>query len=301
MSFWSARKIRSNRTLSRALESFDAAGRWREKYIGLSRGRRHTGERVDSSGTLPDGREFESFAEFRDLIESDPRPLARNLAEKLLTYGTGATVTFADREVVEAIVAETADDDYAIRSKPEVEMTKPVDISNPNDLIGRQRTMCDVIKLALQTDSTRFITFHVPGAGGVVPIDGVEQGYHALSHHGRDEEKLAQLAIVETALLKQWGDFLRELHQVDEPGGTLLDHTAVFMTSNLGNGSNHDNRNMPVLLAGGGFRHGGHLAFDRKNNYPLPNLYVSVLQQLGLEVDQFATSTGTMKGLEPVG
>jgi hypothetical protein len=73
----------------------------------------------------------------------------------------------------------------------------------------------------------------------------------------------------------------------------------VLLTSNLGNASSHDNRNMPVLLAGGGFQHGQHLAFDRKQNHPLPNLYVSVLQQTGLPVERFATSTGTMPGLEP--
>ena len=100
--------------------------------------------------------------------------------------------------------------------------------------------------------------------------------------------------------MEQWGQFLRELHASGESGGTLLDQTTVFLTSNLGNASNHDNRNMPVLLAGGQFRHGQHLAFDRQNNYPLPNLYVSVLQQLGMPVDRFATSTGTMNGLEPV-
>lgn len=77
-----------------------------------------------------------------------------------------------------------------------------------------------------------------------------------------------------------------------------MDRTTVLLTSNLGNASNHDNRNMPVLLAGGGFRHGQHLAFDRDHNAPLSNLYVSVLQQVGLEIDRFATSTGTMDGLE---
>ncbi len=94
------------------------------------------------------------------------------------------------------------------------------------------------------------------------------------------------------------GDFLRDLKSIDEAGGTLLDHTACLLTSNLGNASSHDNRNMPVLIAGGGFRHGQHLAFNKKNNYPLPNLYVSVLQRMGLEREKFATSTGTMTGLE---
>ena len=83
----------------------------------------------------------------------------------------------------------------------------------------------------------------------------------------------------------------------DDQGERLLDNTSVLLTSNLGNGSNHDNRNMPVLLGGGRFSHGQHLAFDRTNNYPLPNLYVDLLQQVGLETDHFASSTGTMRGL----
>lgn len=231
-----------------------------------------------------------------DLVGEDAKSLERELGvgdrDRLDAYFT--SVRQLEKRMAEA-------QRWAQLPKPKVDAEQPVDINDPNDLVGRQRTMCDVIRLALQTDSTRFITFHIPGAGGVLPIDGVEEGYHALSHHGRDEEKLAQLAIVETALINQWGDFLRELSESEEPGGSLLDHTTVFMTSNLGNASNHDNRNMPVLLGGGGFRHGQHLAFNRKNNYPLPNLYVSILQQLGLEVDRFATSTGTMKGLEPVG
>jgi hypothetical protein len=119
-----------------------------------------------------------------------------------------------------------------------------------------------------------------------------------LSHHGLDEEKLAQLALVETEILRTWGDFLRELAATDDHGGNLLEHTSVLLTSNLGNASSHDNRNMPVLVAGGGFRHGQHLAFDRKNNYPLPNLYLSLLHRTGLEQNRFATSTGTMTGLE---
>ena len=92
---------------------------------------------------------------------------------------------------------------------------------------------------------------------------------------------------------------MRSLKDVDERGESVLDTTSVLLTSNLGNASSHSNRNMPVLFAGGGFRHGHHLAFDQKKNHPLPNLYLSVLQQTGLSTEQFATSTGTMPGLEP--
>ena len=157
--------------------------------------------------------------------------------------------------------------------------------------------MHGVIRLALKTDSCRFLTFHTGAGGGVVPLDGVSKGYHALSHHGMDEEKLEELALVESAMVNQLGDFLRDLAATDDGDGCLLDHTSVLLTSNLGNASNHSNRNMPVLLAGGGFRHAGHLAFDQNNNYPLPNLFVSLLQEMGMPVDRFATSTGTMNGL----
>ena len=159
--------------------------------------------------------------------------------------------------------------------------------------------MSDMIRLALSTDSARFITLHLGSGNGVVPVEGVEEGYHSLSHHGRDEEKLEQLALIETEILNAWGDFLRGLAKTSDHGESLLDHTSVLLTSNLGNASSHDNRNMPVLLAGGGFQHGKHLAFDQRRNYPLPKLYVSIMQQTGLAQDQFATSTGTMTGLEP--
>ena len=79
----------------------------------------------------------------------------------------------------------------------------------------------------------------------------------------------------------------------------LLDNTMVFYGSNMGDANTHDNTNLPILVAGGGFRHGSHLAFYRKRNHPLPNLYLSVLQRTGLELDAFASSTGTLTGLEP--
>ena len=177
--------------------------------------------------------------------------------------------------------------------------SKPLDIANPNDFIARQRLMSDMIRLALSTDSSRYVVCHFGSGSGVVPLDGVEEGYHSLSHHGLDEEKLSQLAIVEKAIIDSWGDFLRSLKSVDERGASVLDTTSVLLTSNLGNASSHSNKNMPVLFAGGGFQHGQHLAFDQKNNHPLPNLYLSILQQAGLSAERFATSTGTMPGLEP--
>ena len=229
-----------------------------------------------------------------DLVADDTRVLARLLGagdrNRLDAYFTSV------RDLEKRLVGAEA---WADRPKPVVRATKPIDIGNPNDVVARQRLMSDMVKLALETDSTRFATMHMGGGGGVVPVPGVDEGYHSLSHHGRDDEKLAQLALVELEIMKAFGDFLRGLDASEEGRESVLDRTTVLLTSNLGNASSHDNRNLPVVVAGGGFRHGAHLAFDRKNNQPLPNLFVSVLQKTGLQVDRFATSTGTLPGLDP--
>ena len=184
-----------------------------------------------------------------------------------------------------------ANEAWAHRPKPKVDLAAPESVPRNNE-VAVEGIFLDIIRMALLTDSTRFVTLHVTGTG-VSGINGVGEGYHGLSHHGRDKDKLRQLALVEQGMIDQWARFLRTLKS-----DGLLDETMVLMTSNLGNASSHDTKNMPVLFAGGGFQHGQHLAFDQKNNYPLPNLFVSALQRLGLEQDSFATSTGTMTGLE---
>jgi hypothetical protein len=230
-----------------------------------------------------------------DLVGAEAKAMQRRVGagdrDKLDAYFTSV------RDLEQRLASNEG---WAQRPKPKVNVPPPKDVTNTNDLIARQNVMQDVMYLALQTDSTRFITLHTNGSGEVLPIEGVQEGYHQLSHHGLDAEKIEQLSRIEAAQVASWGAFVRKLKETPEGDGTLLDHTMVLLTSNLGNASAHDNKNMPVLFAGGGFRHGQHLAFDQKNNYPLPNLYVSAAQRLGLETDKFATSTGTMKGLEPV-
>lgn len=180
-------------------------------------------------------------------------------------------------------------------NRPKPKVGEPPALAEKDNEPDRMRAMLDVVALAFRTDSTRFVTLHCEG-NNVRGLEGVDAAYHALSHHGKDEEKLAQLAIVEKAGIANWGGFLRTLK-----GHGLLEDTMALLTSNLGNASSHDNRNMPVLFAGGGFRHGHHLAFSQTDNYPLPNLYLSMLQNLDLNVDRFATSTGTMSGMEKRG
>lgn len=183
-----------------------------------------------------------------------------------------------------------ANEEWIRKPKPKVNAKAPAQIPRDNE-VAVERIYLDIIHLALATDSTRFVTLHVTG-NAVTGLDGVDESYHGLSHHGMNEEKLRQLAIVEQGMINEWGGFLRRLK-----ADTMLDETMVLMTSNLGNASSHDNKNMPVLFAGGGFKHGQHLAFDQKNNYPLPNLYLSTLHRLGLQEENFATSTGGMDGL----
>ncbi|MBK1833445.1 DUF1552 domain-containing protein [Roseibacillus ishigakijimensis] len=184
--------------------------------------------------------------------------------------------------------------------KPKPRIGKEPRIADRNNAADITRAMLDIVALALQTDSTRFVTLHCTG-NVVRGLDGVDESYHGLSHHGLDEDKLRQLAIVEQAMIDSWGNFLRQLAADKHQGRTLLDDTMVLLTSNLGNASSHNTRNMPVLFAGGGFKHGQHLAFDQNDNYPLPNLYLSALHNMGLMHENFATSTGNMKGLELMG
>lgn len=244
-------------------------------------------QQAAASRTLAEGRSI------MDLVAEDAKRLARELGpgdkDRLESYLTSV------RDLERRLAASQS---WAQRPKPKVDAKRPVDISNANDFVGRQKMMCDLVRLALQTDSTRFISYYLGGSGGVIPLPGVMEGYHALSHHGQDKGKLAQLAIVEGEIIATWGQFLRDLAATPDGDKTLLETTAVLLTSNLGNGSNHSNQNMPVLLGGGGFRHGQHLAFDKKDNYPLPNLYVSLLQRVGVETDRFASGTTTMRGLE---
>lgn len=224
-----------------------------------------------------------------DLVGAEAKSLQREVGagdrEKLDAWFTSV------RELEQRL---EAGEEWVDRPKPKV--GAPPRDPDRNNAADQERAMLDIVFLALQTDSTRFVTLHCTG-NNVGALEGVEQSYHTLSHHGRDEEKLEQLAIVEQAMIDAWGNFLRKLKGSEQGDHTLLDDTMVLMTSNLGNASSHDNKNLPVLFAGGGFVHGQHLAFDQSNNYPLPNLYLSALRNLGFQDESFATSTGEMDGL----
>jgi hypothetical protein len=192
-------------------------------------------------------------------------------------------------------------EEWSKKPKPKVEAKPPQNVTNGADLVGKTRVWFDLIHLALQTDSTRLVTLQLLGTSSVPPVAGVSFGHHDLSHHGKDPTKIQQLKKVELEKMKTLRDFLARLRETKEEGESLLDRTTVFFSSNLGDASTHGVKNMPVVLAGGGFRHGQHLAFDPVKPPPLCNLYVSMLQRLGVEADRFGSSTGTLTGLEQVG
>ncbi len=170
---------------------------------------------------------------------------------------------------------------------------KPQDIADDKDLIGRMQLLFDLVPLALQTDSTRLITILVQGRNDVPPVPGVSIDHHNLSHHGQDEAKIAQLKLIEEAEMHAAARLLGSLKAKEEGAGALLDSSMVLFGSNLGNANAHDTHNLPVILAGGGFKHGQHLALDAQNNVPLSNLYVQMLQRMGVETDAFGSSTRT--------
>ncbi len=192
-------------------------------------------------------------------------------------------------------------EEWARTPKPRVSVPPLRDITDTADLAGRTRLMYDLIHLALQTDSTRLITLHIAGTFQVPPIPGVSIDWHNLSHHGKDPRRIEELKRIELLEMKLFASLLAKLQGTSEAEGTLLDRTMVLFGSNLGNASSHDTKNLPVILAGGGFQHGQYLAFNAENNAPLCNLYVSMLQRLDVEVNAFATGNRTLSGLSPLG
>lgn len=248
-----------------------------------------------------EGSETEKAAQLRrikdgqsilDLVRSQTQSIQRKTTRKdqqtLDQYFTSV------RELEQRMVRA---EDWAKRPKPVVDAEQPTDIDDRANFTGRMQLLFDLMILALQTDSTRLITLKGAGGNEVIDLKGVGDGWHNLSHHGKSPEKIEQLAIIEKEEMRLFGEFLKRLSELREGEQTVLDQTAILLGSNLGNASSHNNTNLPIVVAGGQFQHGQHLAFDPKNGPPLANLHVSFLQHLGLEVDEFSSGTSTLTGL----
>ncbi|MDO8545060.1 MAG: DUF1552 domain-containing protein [Opitutaceae bacterium] len=231
-----------------------------------------------------------------DVVAGQAKDLARSLGrrdrDRLDQYFTSV------RELEQRLQMSKV---WERKPKPVVNAPVPFDPPSPRLYMEKTKAMYDLARLAFETDSTRSISLMLDSVNSPTIELGqmkTTDGYHNLSHHGKSEAKLSQLRTIDEWHMRLLAQLLADLTAIREDGETLLDRTMVLYGSNLGNANTHANTNLPLLLAGGGFRHGQHLAFDPLRNYPLANLFVSILQQFGIEADRFATGSGTLRGLE---
>ncbi len=187
------------------------------------------------------------------------------------------------------------------RPKPASAAPEPADIQDKKLFFEKFDLMLSMAQLALESDSTRIVTLMVDAFATPVfslhPGQDTTDGYHNLSHHGQAAGKLRQLDDADRQQMALLQKLLHRLAEKKESGQRLLDRTMVLYGSNMGDSNTHDNTNLPILLAGGGFRHGQHIAFRRDNNTPLSNLFVTMLQRMGVEAESFASSTGRIENL----
>jgi hypothetical protein len=282
------------------------------RYPSLTLGTNNTSQSYTRSGVMIPAETRPSVVFAKLFIDGTPDEIKKQM--KRLSEGRsimdvvsaeakrfGARVGAADRDKLDEYFTSVREmeqrllkaEEWVQKPKPKIDAAKPADIAEQNDIIGRMQMLFELVPLALQTDSTRLITILVQGRNDVPPVPGVNIDHHNLSHHGQDPEKIRQLELIETAEMKAFDKLLAALKQKTEGDKRLLDRTMVLFGSNLGNANSHDWKNLPILLAGGGFQHGQHLAFDAKNNMPLCNLFVQMLRQMGIESDRFGSSTAT--------
>jgi hypothetical protein len=235
-------------------------------------------------------------ASILDAVRGDARALDRRLDRR-------------DREKLDEYLSSVRDVERQLQlNKQWAEVPKPKPgLPEPENrgMVADLPVLYDLIALALQTDSTRVATLEIAG-GFLAQAFGVRKEYHALSHHGQVQENIDGLLKVEKYQTEQFARFLGRLKATPDGDGTLLDHTMVLFGSGMGNANSHTNTNLPIVLAGGGFKHGRHRAFPqvgaagnpRSGSVPLNNLYLSLLHRFGVEAKRFGPSTGTLAGLE---
>ena len=231
-----------------------------------------------------------------DTVGEEAKKMNANLGprdrEKVDQYFTSV------RELEARLLSSAA---WATRPKPKVSSAAPKDVADRTDIIAKTRLMHEMITLAFQTDSTRFITYSAGGMNATPKIEGVSQDWHNLSHHGQDEAKIEELRIIERAEFAEIGRLLGLLKGVREGRGTLLDNTIVMAGSNLGNASAHSTRDIPLIVAGGGFRHGKHVVAGGKgnDNARFANLFVQIAHRMDVGLEKFGSSNGrSVKGFE---
>ncbi len=217
-----------------------------------------------------------------DLVNEDAKSLTRDLSRN-------------DRQVLDQYMSSVRDVEKGIARqlewlatpKPRVPKVK----ERPTTYHQNLDLLYDLLALALQTDSTRIASLMLPGGGIAIDVDGKRIGnYHGQSHHGKDPAVIKQLVAIERLHTASLARFLTRLKETPTDQGNLLDCTQVLFGSGLGNGSSHSNRDLPILLAGGGHKHKGHIR--GKDGTRLTNLFVSMLRKMDINVDSFADSNG---------
>ena len=178
---------------------------------------------------------------------------------------------------------------WTTQPKPKAPFDKPANRNAVEDL----PLLYELIALALQSDSTRIATLEI--GGDFMPQHlGIKKDYHGLSHHGNDEESIASLITLEKYQIQHFGKFLTRLSKMNDGDRMLLDSTTVLFGSGMGDANVHKNSDLPIILAGGGYKHGEFRQVPREgiNKVPLCNLFVDIAQKMGVETDSFGSSTG---------
>jgi hypothetical protein len=228
-----------------------------------------------------------------DRVAGEAKRLQRDVGagdrDKLDQYFTSV------RELEQRMVRS---EDFAKRPKPKPGVPAIRD-PGPGEDTRRFGLMLEVARLAVQTDLTRIVTLYYVGTSKTPSRPGTSFAYHDLSHHGQDAGKLNQLTVLERDLLLEWGGFIQRMKDSRDGASRLLDNTMSVFGAGMGNASSHDSTNLPILVAGGRFKHGRHLAHDPKNPPPLCNLWVQMLREMGMPVEKFGTSNKeTLAGLD---
>ena len=176
------------------------------------------------------------------------------------------------------------------------DLDRPVGV--PSAWEDHVQLMFDLQVLALQADITRVMTFQLARETSTrtYPQIGVPDPHHPVSHHDNQPEKLAKLAKINTYHVSMFARFLEKLQSTPDGDGSLLDHTLYLLGSGMGNPNLHDHANLPILVAGGGsgtLKGGRHITYQELT--PLANLHVTLLDKLGVHVEKFADSTGSVE------
>ncbi|MFM8357335.1 MAG: DUF1552 domain-containing protein [Verrucomicrobiota bacterium] len=177
--------------------------------------------------------------------------------------------------------------------------TRPVGV--PASFAEHVKLMFDVMTLAFRTDTTRIATFVMAhdGSNKPYPEIGVGDGHHDLSHHENKEEKKEKIARINRLHLELFAAWLQQLKGVREGEGTLLDNCLIVYGSGIEDGNSHAHHNLPVLLAGragGTITPGRHVRFAKDT--PMANLFLEMLDRMGVQAERFGDSTGRLRGLK---